>query len=299
MAHEDASQRQRTSTSPIRTILNTVSGFIAGAVIATVAQFGLSEIIKDPLSIPLPFVFYGLLVLIFVCLLVITVIVTQWAGYTQELRARVGVKTRYVELGSQQSDQDRVYSAARDIVEKAKKTIRVVQSYTTEYPERRESVNVDRTGYFAALLNHATHKVKYERIIQVRHTLPLLDIPHILKEEMRDSSTVTIEHIDQLLTERDLNNHTDTIGVFIAPAKRPITFVLVDSIYIIWQVNELTNSGQVRMHGVFIIEDRAQEIVPNFEAFYDALLHDSLALHRADLNLVKQELLVRLNATQP
>lgn len=263
--------------SPWWTIVGSLLSFVAGGIIATLFQEFLTnaEIIHRVLTPPTAGVIFDvLLALILLCLVGIGIVVVEWARQTAEwarqtgeLRARVGVKTRYIEVNPHSNDQTLVYSAAREIVERAKKNIFAVVSYRIEGTQNiHESANKDRAGYFDALIERTKHGVKYVRIIQVH-------AGESLKYELGGETSDSVTHYRRMISE-SVEHHNTNIGLFEVARQRPLTFVLVDNTYLIWQVNELLPSGQMRMHGILIIEDLDGTLVNSFFDFYERLYGD-------------------------
>jgi hypothetical protein len=59
---------------------------------------------------------------------------------------------------------------------------------------------------------------------------------------------------------------------------------LIDDETLIWQINEILESGDMQMNGIFIIQDPRHEITQHFRAFAESAKRESLgAVQRSEL----------------
>jgi hypothetical protein len=256
--------------------------FIAGAVIGAIVQEALNKFVLQSASLTL--------IIVFICLALISIMVYLLVRYTDELRRNIGVKIIYF-------DRDRhgratLFAEARKIVEKARQSIFILNSFLVETPEdtedkasapgvsnkQRRRVIQERDRYYEAALERAVNGVVYERILQVKEGQTIGDVA---KDEGYR------KHFHRIFEEKERNPKLQ-VGLIKAPAKRLSTFVLVDDENLIWQINELLPSGELQMQGVFIIQDPRREITQHFRTFIESAKRDSFgAVERSELPTLK------------
>lgn len=255
-------------TTPQIQIAHAVIIFIAGSVFGAILEQALTEFIFPIQSLTL--------FTIFVCLVLVSYMVSQVVKHTDELRHNVGLRIMYF-------DRDRhgratLFSEARKVVEKAKHTIFVLNSAITEVSEeedeKEETVLQERDKYYETLLDRAINGVTYERVIQLKKG-------QSVSRSVKDKGY--IRHFHRIFDVKGEHQNAP-IGLIKAPAKRLSTFVLVDNEILIWQIDEVLESGNIRMHGIFIIQDPRHEITQHFRAFAESAKRESFgAVQRSEL----------------
>lgn len=238
--------------------------FIVGGLLSTIFQdFVQSQVLPSELWV---------LAIIAVSLALITVLAATIFTDLRQLGIQLGIKTSYYELGHEADDQASLFDAATEIVRKARISLYVVEADLVENwgddQSRKETPksNRARDNYYDALLDRAIHgRVVYERIFQ------MLDGQTIVQRVIGESK---LHHYTEMLEERDVR-HNPRVGLLRAPAQRLLTFVLVDDIYLLLQINEMLEDGSRRMNGILCIEDRRGDITRYFREFYDSLKRSS------------------------
>ncbi|HFD86250.1 MAG TPA: hypothetical protein ENJ35_01070 [Gammaproteobacteria bacterium] len=121
--------------------------------------------------------------------------------------------------------------------------------------------------YYQALIQKAREGVRYERILQIRENQSVADVFG------RDYAY--IRHFHDMISEREKNPRLKTrILLRKAKARFLTTFVLVDEVKLLWQVNEFIEGQGMRMRGIFVFDDPRQEITRHFKAFFDRVAAD-------------------------
>jgi|YNPNPStandDraft_1061719.scaffolds.fasta_scaffold46318_2 hypothetical protein len=258
----------RNGTAPQVQIAHAVIIFIAGSVLGAILEQALTAFIFPVQSLTI--------FVIFICLVVMSYMVSQVAKHIDELRHNVGLRIVYF-------DRDRhgraaLFSEARKVVEKAKHTIFVLNSVITEVSEedeeKDETVLQERDRYYETLLDRAINGVTYERVIQLKKG-------QSVAKSIKDKGY--IRHFHRIFEVKDENQRAP-IGLIKAPARRLSTFVLIDDETLIWQINEILESGDMQMNGIFIIQDPRHEITQHFRAFAESAKRESLgAVQRSEL----------------
>lgn len=255
-------------STPQIQIAHAVILFVAGSVFGAILEQALTQWIFPVQSLT----FF----VIFVCLVLVSYMVSQIVQNTNELRHNVGLKISYF-------DRDRhgrstLFSEARKVVEKAERTIFVLNSVITEVSEEDdeedETVLRERDRYYESLLDRAINGVTYERVIQLKKG-------QSVSKSVKDRGY--IRHFHRIFDVKSERPNLP-VGLIKAPAKRLSTFVLVDDETLIWQINEVLESDNIRMHGIFIIQDPRHEITQHFRAFAESAKRESFgAVQRNEL----------------
>ena len=281
-------QERRLQTSGIAA---SIALFIAGAIVATAVQGLLAPAIANLNSQPLVAAFGFLLALLAICLFAITVQIAQVNRHNDKTQADVhdllsrSIGVEYFEAGEHGQYEELVFGKFTEVVRKAESYIYVVNSVITEHgTETDESSVKARDQYYDTLLRLATdeheHRVKYRRILQLRKGQTLQDL-HLGNEYIR--------HFDMILKEIDKAPDVP-IRLQTAAARRFVSFVLVDDYHLIWQIDDLreTPDLELRIHGVFIIDDPTMKITAHFKDFFEALESSyTCEITKADLNLIR------------
>lgn len=188
-----------------------------------------------------------------------------------ELQTRVGIKVSY----HLAEERGVVYDAARDVIESAKKSILALNSYLVEFrePSESESLTVAREKYYTALLDRADHKIEYHRLLQVDK-----DNFKEYCETLAKDEPVLWQHLKEMESRNRLPRLHTALGQ--CDPTRLTNFVLVDEVYLIWQINEMhldpTNkSERTKLQGAFIFHDPQKQITQHFELYFKHLLKNS------------------------
>jgi len=244
--------------------------FIAGSVLGAIAENVISGFVSPIQTLTL--------FIIFMCLVFISFMLYHIAKQTKELSNNVGLRIKYF-------DRDRhgrgvLYSEARKVIEKADQNIFVLNSVITEISEyekddeKDDTVILERDKYYETLLERASKGITYERVIQLKNG-------QSVSSSIKDKDY--INHFHRIFDIKEKNRNL-SIGLIKAPAKRLSTFVLVDNESLIWQINEVLETGNVRMHGIFIIQDPRHEITQHFSVFAESAKREGFgAVHRNEL----------------
>jgi ABC-type multidrug transport system fused ATPase/permease subunit len=254
-------------------IVQSLVMFIIGAVVSAL----LGEALKSGLQAET----IALLV-VFVCLALMAYVLFALVRNTDVLRDRVGIKVTY--LDESRFSRKYLYQQATDTVKKATKSISVVNSFIAESGTESDDAETKkmRETYYRALLECAkTGKVKYKRIVQLGDND---SVGNLMSDD-----TAYAKHFCEILDAKKQNPQLD-VGLISVPARRPITFVLVDDDYLIWQINQVfqeNNRTKMRMQGYFLFEDPRHQITESFRAFFESFGYGNQK-EVSDKDLVKE-----------
>lgn len=262
-------------TFSIKSLAFSLVTFIAGAIIATLAQ----DAIKDHILIS-EAATLGVLVICMVALgLMINAatrslekVTKDLSFWTSSLDERIGLNVRYIES---QKGQAILFRELRKVVEQAEKTIIMVNTFLPErnFPEADEESMKQRRLYYDSIIKRIEEGVRYERLIQV-------ESEEVLQHILTDYEY--LRHFHKVLDLKEAKR--SRAGLIKAPPVRPLTFALIDDRWLVLQMNERYESGRIHMHGMFIIEDPQQTISRYFKDFYHTISLGPLgSIRRADL----------------
>ena len=207
------------------------------------------------------------LLAILICMFFIATMVGILLKKTEDLRKSVGIKIRYVERDPDPAvGRRRIFGEVTKIVNAANKRIYVVNSCILKSQRDKHEIDKYEQNYYSAILSCVRRKnIEYVRILQLREG-----------ETVRDLGDYSIDdglpvHLREMLQEK-LENKTCPIALTRVKAQRFTTFVLIDDIHLIWQINEFREADEkLEMQGVFIIEDPGMEITRHFRTFFNTL----------------------------
>jgi len=266
------------SSSPLIRLFQAFNGFIIGVIVATLLQGKVIELLGAFRDV--------FLIFIFIISFSISWMVFILIQYVQELRKRFDITIKYIDR--QTDGQATLFREAMKVIKRSQKRILILNSFIPEI-EAKEDTDAEmkvareaREEYYKAILDRVdkSQEVVYERLLQIEENMSVKDMVQ---------NTGYNEHFHDLIEVRDKG--CSRIGFQKVPAKRLTTFVLVDDIYLIWQINELVSGSpkQMQMHGIFIIEDYRGDIIKPFEQFFEAI-------KRSDVESVKHDELPPRNA---
>jgi hypothetical protein len=264
-----------------------VVGALIGLFVGVIVQTVIMQLLGPFPPLPLLLAYYGLLALISVCLLVISLRISQLMRRTEEshsehdklhsdtealrnelradvkeLQSRVGITIKYVDR--ERDGRGTVYRKAREVVEKAKERIWVL-TFINEREHtgaKDEKTDPEIDEYYETLLDRAINGgVPYRRIVQVQ-------AGQTVGQAIQNAGY--LKHFHRMLDVQESNPNLQ-ISLQKAPTRRLTTFVLIDSTHLLWQINEILPSGTWQMHGIFIIDDPRREITQHFESFFEAM----------------------------
>lgn len=198
-------------------------------------------------------------------LLLLTLLYLIYLGHASlrvmnRLDRRIGIKVRYIE----NDGSGRVYYSCRKVILKARKSIHILNSYLVE--GHSDSEKPARAAYYDLLLQQAGTTVDYIRLQQVKADGSTL-------RELGDDP-VHAQHLKKMIDRRN-GGHGRNIILKRCLARRLTTFVLIDNVHLIWQINNVSFDGKqerMALQGVFIIHDPQGKITGQFESIFETLL---------------------------
>lgn len=227
-----------------------------------------------------------------VCLAAMVVVLATWRSLAttietmsektiaevEEISKRNRLGIDYLAASSVE-DQDKVFDAARRIVDKAHEspscTIYAVNSFTELFAESDSGEGLSkREEYYDAIVRKAQY-AHYHRVVQLSHLHEeKLQLAHRIASHYH-------QHFMKMIDLRDDPNPRRTTTLEIVPAIYPTSFLLIDNgpegSYLIWQMNEhVYDDGEaapsnVKLSGVMLITDPDRVITPFFREWFNRL----------------------------
>jgi hypothetical protein len=256
-------------------VLSGAGGFLLGTTEEVVLKNLAADLISKSLA--------GAVTAMLIVLAILLALSVSALDVMCRLDRRVGIKVRYY----QRDASAEIYIKCQGVIAQAKKTIDVLNSYMVEGHEDIGSSRErqEREKYYAALLDRVGKSdVVYRRIVQVRSDKSNL---HQMHED-----AVHEKHLrDVALLASGIQQYR--VSLLQCPPKRLTTFVLVDGVHLIWQINEVTTdkSGNERLNlqGAFIIHDPNKKITGQFEDYFAKLVLDRTTTHLSWPSVHRQE----------
>ena len=200
--------------------------------------------------------------------LAVVLVLTQ----LRQIRRRIGLNVKYVELTSGQS-QSEIYQQVAEYLQLARESIVVVNGLLPEIHAEDSQSRLARERYFETLRHVAKTKYPffYKRVWQLE-SFP--DYDTMEAELLVHWNTVEIcSHVREIVKQR--KTHDDSSVMFAAPATRLGTYILIDDDRLIWQISEYVNPSEtdenhrnakaVQVKGVFLIHDPHRSITGHFK----------------------------------
>ena len=237
--------------------------FFLGAILGTVIQdWYITKSITNPM-------FIWFIIVLMLALLIAFFLELYQLMY--RLYNKVGIKVRYVE----NDEFGKIYQACNKILERATRSVYVVNSYIYESHEPRgtkkqqEIVNAEREKYYNILMKKSKEQnIDYVRIVQTSpNGEPLADA---------FEDALLFDHLAAMNACMDGETNISTVTLLKAPATRLNTYIIVDGKTLIWQVNEVkfdetSPNGRLNLQGAFIFHDPQTKIIEQFLKFFDKL----------------------------
>jgi hypothetical protein len=180
-----------------------------------------------------------------------------------EISHRVGIRTTLVPY-------PQAYQELEKATRSAEEEILIVSNWTLEY-QVNEAAELDRQRYFESLLAKAKQAgVIYERVAQMSESA----------EEMVNVFTVLIPHLRECIKARDSN--LANIGLFRCKPMSLVSFTLIDSKFLLLQLDELKNK-RYQVSQAVIIEDDSGKVTSVFRKMFDNLKRKSDSIKMEEL----------------
>lgn len=246
-----------------RSLLLSLAHFVMVAVIAV----GVEEILKGQIHEHM--VFTGALLIVMVQILLFYLIF-KISGRLNDIAPRIGVKTNLF-------DFPEAYKEAEKIVTNAKEEVLVVSNMALPF-QFNPAAEADRKTYFSMLLEEAArnHDLTYQRIVQLAPT-PI---------ENKKNFSVLLPHLRECIQKRDKKE--GAIGVFSCPLSVLVSFLMVDSTWIVLQLDEFDNTTRRYQVGkAIILEDRTKKLTPIFKKLFRDMMFISHSMTLAELNEIE------------
>lgn len=196
----------------------------------------------------------SVLVAVMLCLLSLATMVSWLIRKLVEIEGKIGLSVRYVES---EGSRSALFRELRRIAMQAKERIIIVNSWPLHVTERDDDPEVaaERSAYLDTLIDKVRNDmIFYHRVIQA----PEGDLRLELGEKR-------LSHFYSMLDEKD--RHPDRVWLTRAIERRPLTFTLVDSRWLMLEVDQKDSKG-MHMTGVLIFDDPGQMIIRDFDRFY-------------------------------
>ena len=259
---------RRPKSSTLVKILPPILSFVIGAIVST----AVGELIIKPLF-KSDFLNLLIFIIILICLVIIIIMIYILIDFVNELQNRVGLKVDYLDC-SPGHKQANLYERVRAFIESSEESI-LALTYLPDYVYRddtkvRDDLIKIRDDFYTSIINQVRKGVRYERILQIDCKPNQQDKKALEKLQNNQSY---LKHFHEMVELMDDQRYKSKLRLYKANTSLLTTFVLIDSKYLIWEIDELLHpSGNLSMYGVFIIEDPRKEITKYFEDFFDEIL---------------------------
>lgn len=273
------------------TALSSFLLFVLGAIIGTILQ----NLILIDLLATIP------LVLVFSTLSLMVIMTAQSDRHTataqDEIRDRMrGIDSQVNRLlaervtvqyydASQAGGGLTIFDEAQKLVSGAKDSILVLNSFILESAsDATAAAAAARDRYFTALLERAAAGVIYRRVFQRQRREQKPEEIGLGAEYQRHFQAL----LHLLLSNDQLRS---TVSIQAAPARRLLSFILVDGRSLLLQVerqlseNDLSLISDIRLEsdGLFVIHDPQGQITKPFKVFFDALMVEATPIQLGEL----------------
>jgi hypothetical protein len=211
-----------------------------------------------------------------------------------KVHEKVDIKFAYFPM-EEGYKSDSLFRESERVIRLAKTEILALNSYAEESPPHPHTMlEEQRVRYFRALEEmSAEPNMRYVRIIQIENDQR---IPQRFHQSY-------INHFQNMIEQRERSNKhrkvTSRIELKRIEPKFPATFVIIDKIYLLWQLNEIDSqidirdssrgkrtpkSERIRMRGVVIVYDPRGQFIPDFlDTFLRAENQENHSVTRDDL----------------
>lgn len=195
-----------------------------------------------------------------------------------EIAPRVGIRATVMPY-------PKAYQELTEAVRRANEEILIVSNWTLRY-QVNMAAEADRQLYFDLLLEKAKAGVTYERVAQM--TKPA--------EQLADVFPVLEPHLRECIEARD--SKLGKVGVSRCPPTSLVSFTLIDSKFLLLQLDEFDSESQhYQVSQAIVIEDETKKITRVFKEMFEELKRKSEALWLKDLVQLQDSLsIARKNA---
>jgi len=183
----------------------------------------------------------------------------------EEIAPRIGIRTMLMNFPE-------AYVEAEKKVRNAKEEILIVSNWSLPY-QPKPGAESNRKRYFSAALEKAkAGGITYERIAQLPRS----------EKGMMKSFPLLAPHLRECIEARD--HKQGKIGIFISDPSTLVSFLLVDSSFVLFQLDEFDySSGCFQVSKALILEDNTGEVASAFKEIYATLKLRSRAMELGDL----------------
>lgn len=273
------------------TALSSFLLFVLGAIIGTILQ----NLILSDLLATIP------LVLVFATLSLIVIMTAQSDRHTATAQDEIRDRMRGIDSQVNRLLAERVtvqyydaslvgggvtiFDEARKIVAGAKDSILILNSFVLESAvDATAAAAAARDRYFTALMERAAAGIIYRRIIQRQRKGQKL-------EEIGLGTEYQRHFLALMQLVRDNDQLRSTVSMQTAPARRLLSFTLIDGQFLLLQVeqqlseDDLSLISDIRLEsdGLFVIHDPQGQITKPFKVFFDALMVEATPIQLGEL----------------
>lgn len=156
-----------------------------------------------------------------------------------------------------------VYQRAATETQNARQSIDAFTSYLLEADCRGERDLDTQKSYFTALLELATDSARpvlYRRLVQAKANKDLI---------RGFKASHAQAYLDHLIGMQECEEAGKTVHVKVIDRRRPTTYVIIDEVVLLWQINSINDNNEMQMHGMFIIYDPAHVFIRYFRHEFD------------------------------
>jgi hypothetical protein len=245
-------------------LLLNLAHFVLVAVIAVAVE----ETLKGEIQKHIIFVAALLIVL---AQILVFYLIYQISNRIDDITPRVGVRTSLLDFPD-------AYKEAEKAVKNAKEEILVVSNMALPF-QFKPTAETDRKSYFSMLVEEVTKRpeITYERIVQMSSSAG----------ESKGNFPVLLPHLRECIQIRD--EKAAAIGIFSCQPSVLVSFLLIDSTWVLLQLDEFDNrTKRFQVGKGIILEDSAKKLTPVFKKIFGDLMRVSHSMTIAELDEIEK-----------
>ena len=156
-----------------------------------------------------------------------------------------------------------LYKRATDEINNARVSIDVFTSYLLEADCKTDADKEARTHYFDRLIQLAMNypgSITYKRIVQSKvHT-------DLVRTYTSSHAQAYLQHLQKMQQQEEAGA---AIFLKAIDKRRPTTYVIIDDVVLLWQINQINDANEMQMHGMFVVYDPANVFIRHFRQEYN------------------------------
>ncbi len=178
--------------------------------------------------------------------------------HTMRIGSQVGLVVHFHRADA----SNEIYEEARRVIARATKSIHALNSSLVEESGKHALSSGKKKAYYEELLGKANSGVEYKRLLQAEDPIQYARV-------LEDDDPVAFAHLVQM--QSALPHELGGCTVKYCIPTRFTNFVLVDDVHLIWQISEISLSGdgeRSKLIGAFVFDDPQSLITRHFKKYF-------------------------------